>query len=498
MPNAADETSGHAFVSYVKEDRDRIASIVSSLKAADIPVWTDKGKLSPGEDWKLVIRKAIQRNALAFIAVFSDNSASRDASYQNEELLLAIDQFKLHPPGRVWLIPVRLDDCELPDYELGAGRTLDSLQRVDLFGGDEQDERIRLVTAVLKILGESTSDSATIRASISQADAGSRGPSLARGIKAMVLEPQRQIELEDLLVDEAARTKADLDGTECTSDLLSELNDTPAGVRAVVNRFREYESLVEPLGYGLAMLCARAQDSQSAIITRTVRTLASRLDGPQTGNTFLIGLRRYPVHVAVHAAALGALSRSNYGALRAAVVEPIVRDSGQRQSLLSHMHPGEYIYPLPAAANFLAIDTPDAPVSDEQIEGWRRGGRRYTPISDHLHDLLRPQLASLIPDDSDFSDLFDEAEVLLAVLAADEKLQAKQRGQYRHGAWYGRFSWRERHVDNPLYQRMHIDLLAAGDAWKPLQAGLFGGSQERAIAAFEDFGPEAHRAMSFR
>ncbi|MFD2078722.1 TIR domain-containing protein [Actinopolymorpha cephalotaxi] len=140
----SNEAAGHAFISYVREDVDRMQDIVSALKAADIPVWTDKMKLSPGEDWKLTIRKAIQRNALAFLAVFSSSSQARDQSYQHEELLLAVEQFRQHPPGRVWLIPVRLDDCKLPDYDLGAGRTLDSLQRVDLFGEDAKDETIRL------------------------------------------------------------------------------------------------------------------------------------------------------------------------------------------------------------------------------------------------------------------------------------------------------------------------------------------------------------------
>ena len=168
------EAAGHAFISYVREDADRVEAIVSALKAADIPLWTDKTKLLPGEDWKLTIRRAIQRNALAFIAVFSSNSQSRDSSYQHEELALAIEQFRQHPPGRVWLLPVRYDDCELPDYDLGAGRTLDSLQRVDLFGDDAMDEMIRLVTAVVRILGAGAVDSASIKASIAQADQDSR------------------------------------------------------------------------------------------------------------------------------------------------------------------------------------------------------------------------------------------------------------------------------------------------------------------------------------
>ena len=138
--------SGHASISYVREDADRVRSIVDALGAADIPVWTDKSRLSPGEDWKLVIRTAIQRNALAFIAVFSKRSAARTQSYQNAELVLAAEQYRLRPPGRPWIIPVRLDECELPEFDLGAGRTLDSLQRVDLFGPDREQEMVRSVS----------------------------------------------------------------------------------------------------------------------------------------------------------------------------------------------------------------------------------------------------------------------------------------------------------------------------------------------------------------
>ena len=67
---------------------------------------------------------------LAFVACFSRAGRVRPKSYQNEELLLAVDQFRQRAPGQPWLIPVRFDDCDVPDLDLGAGRTLGSLQRV--------------------------------------------------------------------------------------------------------------------------------------------------------------------------------------------------------------------------------------------------------------------------------------------------------------------------------------------------------------------------------
>jgi hypothetical protein len=48
-------------------------------------------------------------------------SVTRKSSYQNEEVRLALEQARLRQPGEPWLIPVRFDDCNVPDFELGAG-----------------------------------------------------------------------------------------------------------------------------------------------------------------------------------------------------------------------------------------------------------------------------------------------------------------------------------------------------------------------------------------
>src|SRR6185437_11499873 len=78
---------------------------------------------------------------------------SRDVSYQREELELAVEQLRLRSPDDPWLIPVRLDDCEIPDRDIGGGRTLTSIQRADLFGSRRAEGTVRLVTMILQILG---------------------------------------------------------------------------------------------------------------------------------------------------------------------------------------------------------------------------------------------------------------------------------------------------------------------------------------------------------
>ena len=149
---------GHAFISYVREDSDEVDELQEVLEAAGVPVWRDTADLWPGEDWRAKIREAITRDALAFIACFSTRSVARQKSYQNEELYLAIDQLRMRHPDEPWLIPVRFNDCHIPDLDIGGGRTLGSIQRADLFGGRSAEAVSRLVSAVIRILGPSLAD----------------------------------------------------------------------------------------------------------------------------------------------------------------------------------------------------------------------------------------------------------------------------------------------------------------------------------------------------
>ena len=116
----AAELAGHVFISYVREDSDEVDRLQQVLEDVGVRVWRDTRDLWPGEDWRAKIQDAITRDALVFVACFSRRSVAREKSYQNEELTLAVEQMRLRPPGRVWLIPVRLDDCAIPAWTSAA------------------------------------------------------------------------------------------------------------------------------------------------------------------------------------------------------------------------------------------------------------------------------------------------------------------------------------------------------------------------------------------
>lgn len=147
------QVPGHVFISYVREDSPYVDRLQHMLEAAGVPVWRDTADLWPGENWQIKIRHAITENALVFIACFSVNSLARRKGWHNEELVLAIEQLRQRNPDEPWLIPVRFDDCDIPDRDIGGGRTLASIQRADLFGDRYQEAADRLIKIVLRILG---------------------------------------------------------------------------------------------------------------------------------------------------------------------------------------------------------------------------------------------------------------------------------------------------------------------------------------------------------
>lgn len=64
------------------------------------------------------------------------------------ELKRAIDELRKMPTDRIWLIPLLIDNCPIPDRSIGAGETLRSLQWVKMFENWE-DGLSRLVNSIL-------------------------------------------------------------------------------------------------------------------------------------------------------------------------------------------------------------------------------------------------------------------------------------------------------------------------------------------------------------
>lgn len=100
-----------------------------------LSAWLDDHDLLPGYDWDEAIRSAIQRSD-AFIVCLSRRAVGKTGFIQ-KEIREALEHAERRPQGKVFIIPVRLESCAVPER-------LQRWQWIDLFkrGGYERLRRV--------------------------------------------------------------------------------------------------------------------------------------------------------------------------------------------------------------------------------------------------------------------------------------------------------------------------------------------------------------------
>jgi len=139
----------HVFISYCRENLAEVTKLRTDLMNLGEKVWWDQD-IKPGADWKLAIRQAM-RESYAVLWCLSEECLKRTASGIYPEVLDAINAYRNYSPGSIFLIPVRLSDCEVPPIEIDSTRTLDRLQYVDLFPTAKWDDGIRKLVEALQL-----------------------------------------------------------------------------------------------------------------------------------------------------------------------------------------------------------------------------------------------------------------------------------------------------------------------------------------------------------
>ena len=99
--------------------------IYADLKNKNVRPWMDSEDLLPGQVWKDEIANAI-KSSTHFLALLSQKSVSKKGYVQREQKI-ALDLLDELPIGEIYIIPVRLDECE-PSHQ-----KLRDLHWVDLY-----------------------------------------------------------------------------------------------------------------------------------------------------------------------------------------------------------------------------------------------------------------------------------------------------------------------------------------------------------------------------
>lgn len=113
------------FISYAKEDFNHAKKLYDDFIKIGLEPWIDFENILPGQNWRLTITKAIEDSNF-FLTLLSSNSVTKKGYVQKEQKI-ALEILDNLPPNEIFVIPVRINECEPNDDKLH------NLQRVDLF-----------------------------------------------------------------------------------------------------------------------------------------------------------------------------------------------------------------------------------------------------------------------------------------------------------------------------------------------------------------------------
>ena len=115
-------------------DKEVVHKLYQRLIREGLNVWLDAERLQPGQDWQSEIRNALLKCDVILVCL--SRGFNKQQGYRHEELKLALEKANFLPDDEVFIIPVRLEECDMPE-------SLRHLHRVDLFKAGGYKKLIR-------------------------------------------------------------------------------------------------------------------------------------------------------------------------------------------------------------------------------------------------------------------------------------------------------------------------------------------------------------------
>jgi pimeloyl-ACP methyl ester carboxylesterase/V8-like Glu-specific endopeptidase len=129
--------AARVFLCHATVDKQAVRELYQRLSGDGFLPWLDEESLLPGQVWQDEIPKAIH-GSNAIVVCLSKRSILK-SGYVQKEIRHALDVADEKPEGRIFIIPLRLEECEVPDrlrkfhwvdyfYEQGYEKLVRSLQ----------------------------------------------------------------------------------------------------------------------------------------------------------------------------------------------------------------------------------------------------------------------------------------------------------------------------------------------------------------------------------
>ena len=102
------------FLCHARDDKAHVREVYHRLRGIDgFEPWLDEEDLLPGQEWAREIPRALQTSD--FILIFLSRTSVAKRGYVQREMKMALDAWEELPEGTIYTIPVRFDDCDVPE-----------------------------------------------------------------------------------------------------------------------------------------------------------------------------------------------------------------------------------------------------------------------------------------------------------------------------------------------------------------------------------------------
>lgn len=122
------------FLCHSSNDKPKVRELYKQLRRDGFKPWLDEEDLLPGQDWQQEIPNAVRKSDIVLVCL--SKSSVNKIGYIQKEIKYALDVADEQPDGAIFLIPVKLEECEVPPR-------LKKWQWVNLFNDNGYQRLIR-------------------------------------------------------------------------------------------------------------------------------------------------------------------------------------------------------------------------------------------------------------------------------------------------------------------------------------------------------------------
>ena len=100
------------FLCHSSGDKAAVRELCTRLLGDGFSPWLDEEKLLPGQEWDTEIRKAVRSSDVVIVCL--SNGAITKEGYVQREIRHALDAAEEKPPGTIFVVPLKLEQCDVP------------------------------------------------------------------------------------------------------------------------------------------------------------------------------------------------------------------------------------------------------------------------------------------------------------------------------------------------------------------------------------------------